>query len=77
MSSIAHNGERRDKSLAGAWNRAQFNLSLKSVAAFGFRSHVVEYCRERARKTGRLPHEVVIEIVEEAILRAGTSRRES
>lgn len=74
MSSSAGNGERRDKSLAGAWNRAQFNLSLKSVDAFGFRSHVVEYCRQRARETGRLPHEVVIEIIEEALLRARTRR---
>lgn len=66
--------ERRDKSLAGAWNRAQFNISLKSVNAFGFSTHVVEYCRERARMTGRLPHELVIELVEEAILRAGATR---
>ena len=70
MSSIGHSDERRDKSLAGAWNRAQFNLSLKSVDAFGFRPHVVEYCGERARETGRLPHEVVIEIVEQAVLNA-------
>lgn len=74
VSSFPHNSERRDKSLAGAWNRAQFNLSLKSVDAFGFRSHVVEYCRQRARETGRLPHEVVIEIVEEALLRARVTR---
>lgn len=74
MSSLGERVERREKSLAGAWNRAQFNLSLKSLDAFGFRSHVVEYCRESARKTGRLPHEIVIEMVEEAILRAGAAR---
>jgi hypothetical protein len=61
--------ERRDKSVAGAWNRVQFNLSLKSLDTFGFPARVVEYCRDRARATGRLPHELVIEIVEVAILR--------
>ena len=74
MASIGHNDERRNTSIAGAWNRAQFNLSLKSVDAFGFRSHVIEYCRQRARETGRLPHEVVIDMVEEAILRARAAR---
>ena len=70
MSSMRERDERRDKSLGGAWNRAQFNLSLKSLHAFGFSAHVVEYCRDRARAAGRLPHELVIEIVEKAILRA-------
>ena len=60
----------RDTSVAGAWNRAQFELSVKSISGFGFSSRVAEYCRERARATGRLPHELVIEIVEEAILTA-------
>jgi hypothetical protein len=64
----------RDTSLAGAWNRAQFELSLKSIGTFGFSARVVEYCRGRARKTGRLPHELVIEMVEEAILHAGAAR---
>lgn len=70
MSSIGERIEKRDKSLAGALNRAQFNLSLKSVDTFGFSGRVVEYCRDHARKTGRLPHEVVIEIVEQAVLHA-------
>ena len=70
MSSTREREERRDKSLSGAWNRAQFNLSLKSLDAFGFPAHIVEYCRDRARATGRLPHEVVIEIVKVAVLRA-------
>ena len=74
MSSIGDRIERRDKSLAGAWNRAQFNLSLKSLDAFGFPAHVVEHCEERARRTGRLPHELVIELVEGAILRANAGR---
>jgi len=62
--------ERRDSSRAGVWRRAQFGLSLKSIDAFDFSTRVAEYCRERARATGRLPHDVVVEIVEEAILRA-------
>jgi hypothetical protein len=62
--------EWRDQSLPGAWNRAQFYLSLKSLDTFGFSAHIVEYCRNRARATGCLPHEVVIEIVEVGILHA-------
>jgi hypothetical protein len=62
--------EKRDTSHGGAWNRAQFELSLKSLGPFGFSPRVMEYCRDRARATGRLPHEVVIEIVEIGIFRA-------
>jgi len=62
--------DRRDSSHRGAWKRAQFELSLKSINGFGFSPRVSDYCRERARATDRLPHEIVIEIVEEAILRA-------
>lgn len=60
--------QRRDRSIAGAWNRAQFELSLKSIGTFGFSPSVMEHCRKRARATERLPHEIVIEIVETAIL---------
>jgi hypothetical protein len=70
VSSTRELEERRDKSLVGAWNRAQFNLSLKSLDAFGFPAHIVAYCRDRARGAGRLPHEIVIEIVEAGVLRA-------
>jgi hypothetical protein len=63
--------DRRDASLTGAWNRVEFELSLKSVGAFGFSPRITEHCRERARATGRLPHEIVIAIVEEAVTRAG------
>lgn len=62
--------ERRDSTHGGAWKRAQFELSLKSIASFGFSTRVSDYCRERARATGRLPHEFVIEIVEKAVFRA-------
>src|SRR5215469_10090111 len=70
MSDTGKLDERRDSSLGGAWNRAQFELSLKSVGAFGFSSRITEYCRNRARASSRLPHEIVIEIVEQAVLRA-------
>ncbi|HEV2357081.1 MAG TPA: hypothetical protein VGZ23_05660 [bacterium] len=70
MSDVTSRQEKRETSFGGAWNRAQFELSLKSVGTFGFSPRVMEYCRERARAARRLPHEVVIEIVEEAIHRA-------
>jgi hypothetical protein len=70
MSDARSRQEKRDTSHGGAWNRAQFELSLKSLGTFGFSPHVIGYCRDRARATGRLPHEVVIEIVEVGILRA-------
>lgn len=62
--------ERRESSFGGAWNRTQFELSLKSIGTFGFSRQVMDYCRMRARATGCLPHEVAIGIVEEAVLRA-------
>lgn len=69
-SDIHSQRDRRDSTHAGAWKRAQFELSLKSIGSFGFSPRVSDYCRDRARATGRLPHEFVIEIVEETVLRA-------
>jgi hypothetical protein len=63
-------GERRESSFGGTWNRTQFELSLESIGTFGFSRQVMDYCRVRARATGLLPHEVVIGIVEEAVLLA-------
>jgi hypothetical protein len=62
--------QRRDTSLAGTWRRTQYELSLKSIGTFGFSARVAEYCRHRARGAGCLPHELVLEIVEETVLRA-------
>ena len=62
--------ERRESSFGGTWNRTQFELSVKSIGAFGFSRQVMDYCRARARATGCLPHEVAIGIVEEAVLLA-------
>ena len=73
MSDARSRQEKRDTSHGGAWNRAQFELSLKSLGTFGFPPRVMEYCRDRARATGRLPHEIVIEMIELAILRASHS----
>jgi len=71
MSDATSRQDKRDTTHGGAWNRAQFELSLKSVGAFGFSPHVMEYSRDRARTTGRLPHEIVIEVVEKMVLREG------
>ena len=69
MSDTKSRQEKRDTSQGGAWNRARFELSLKSLGPFGFSPHVMEYCRDRARAADRLPHEIVIEMIELAILR--------
>lgn len=70
MSTGESGQEKRDMSIAGVWNRSQFELSMKSIDAFGFSPRVSEYCRAHARATKRLPHQLVIEIVEEAVARA-------
>ena len=70
MGDLSARRDRRDSSLGGAWNRAQFELSLKSIGAFGFSPQIMDYCSERARAAGRLPHEIVLEMVEEAVRRA-------
>ena len=77
MSQPGARQERRDTSIPASWKRTQFELSLKSLAAFGFSSRVVDYCRERARSTDKLPQDIAIEIVEEAVRTAGdaASRR--
>jgi hypothetical protein len=59
--------ERREASIPGKWQRTQFEFSSKQIAAFGFSEQVVEYCRERARDTKRLPHEILIDMVEIAV----------
>lgn len=59
--------ERRDTSAVGLWNRMQFETSLEILRLLGLSVTGVEHCRRLARKTGRLPHELVAEIVEEAI----------
>lgn len=66
MSRIKSRHERRDTSPAGGWNRAQFEASLNRLRSLGLSPRAVEHFRRLARETGRLPHELVLEIVEEA-----------
>jgi hypothetical protein len=59
--------ERRDTSPAGKWNRGQFETSVKLLRVIGLSARALEYCKQRARDTNRLPHELVVEMFEEAI----------
>jgi hypothetical protein len=69
--------ERRDTSPAGKWNRDQFGASLILLQTLELSDRVIEYCTQRARETGRLPHEVLAQVMEEvvriedAVLRSG------
>jgi hypothetical protein len=60
--------ERRDISPAGKWNRGQFETSLKVLRVIGLSARALEFCQRRARETQRLPHEIVVEMFEEAIV---------
>ncbi len=60
--------ERRDTSPAGAWNRKQFETSAAALRVLRLSPRALEHCLRLARRTGRLPHELVSEIIEEAIL---------
>ena len=71
MSSNQPRTERRDTSPAGVWNRAQFEMSLGVLRMAGFSPEIVEYFRCRARETGRLPHELWVEIVEDVLRSRG------
>lgn len=66
MSRLRSHAERRDTSPAGAWNREKFEASLGLLHALGLPLSVIEYYRERARRTQQLPHELIAEIVEDA-----------
>ncbi|HLW48358.1 MAG TPA: hypothetical protein VKW09_11395 [bacterium] len=60
--------ERRDTSPAGKWNRGQFETSVKLLRVIGLSARALEYCERRARETQRLPHEIVTEMFEEAVV---------
>jgi hypothetical protein len=60
--------ERRDTSPAGRWNRGQFETSVKLLRVIGLSPRALEYCQRRARETQRLPHEIVVEMFEEALV---------
>lgn len=59
--------ERRDTSPAGKWNRRQFETSLKLLRVIGLSPRALEFCTGRGRATQRLPHEILVEMFEEAI----------
>jgi hypothetical protein len=60
--------ERRDNSPAGKWNRGQFETSVKILRVIGLSRRALEYCQQHARETNRLPHEVIVEMFENAIV---------
>lgn len=60
--------ERRDNSPAGNWNRGRFETSVKILRVIGLSPRALKFCQQRARETNRLPHEIVVETFEEAIV---------
>jgi len=58
--------ERRDMSPQGAARRARFEESLDVLRALGLSSFAIEHYRRLARKTRKLPHELVRTVAEEA-----------
>lgn len=57
--------DRRDLSPEGAARRAKFEESLDVLRALGLSSSAIEHYRRLARKTRKLPHELVRTIAEE------------
>ena len=64
MSKATLHKDRRSASGAGKWNRKQFAESLDLLRSLRLPTSVIDYCRRRARETGRLPDEFLPEIVE-------------
>ena len=60
--------ERRDNSLAGKWNRGRFETSVKILRVIGLSPRALDFCQLRARETNRLPHEIVAETFEKAVV---------
>lgn len=67
--------DRRDMSPRGAARRARFDASLDLLRALGLADEMVEHYRRLARKTRKLPHELVRTVVEEAAEHAGVIAR--
>jgi len=68
MSNVKQPNERRNTSPVGTWNRAQFETSARVLRAPGLSVRATDYFRRRARLTRQLPHELLVEFVEEAVL---------
>ncbi|HKX17046.1 MAG TPA: hypothetical protein VJT33_03420 [bacterium] len=64
MSKATLHQDRRSTSGAAKWNRKQFAESLDLLRSLNLPTSVIEYCRLRARETGRLPDEFLPDIVE-------------
>jgi hypothetical protein len=62
--------ERRNTSAVGKLSRAQFDDSATLLHHLGLSAEAVDHIKRRARIARRLPHELLIEIVEEAIRNA-------
>ena len=58
--------ERRDTAPAGTWNRRQFTESISLLRSLRLSHRATEHFKRLARATRRLPHELMIEIAEEA-----------
>jgi hypothetical protein len=78
--------DRRNKSPVGVARRKAFQDSIDLLRGLGLSSPAIEHYSWRARKTRRLPHELIREVAEEkvervdalaaAVLSAGTLRRD-
>lgn len=66
MSGTRPHRERRDTSAGGVWNRKQFEASVNTLRSLGLSSRALDHFRVLARATRRLPHELALEILEEA-----------
>ena len=66
MRGISLARERRDTTPTGKWNRKQFDASIGLLRSLGLSPRAIEHYRRLARATRRLPHELMVEIAEEA-----------
>ena len=69
--------ERRDISSVGQRNRTQFEASVHLLHDLGFSPRATEYFKRRARRTRQLPHKLLVEFVEEALLQLAVAETTS
>jgi hypothetical protein len=69
MASARGMRERRDTTPAGQKHRARFEASVGILRSLGLSPQTIEYLRRHARVTRRLPHELVVDVVEGTIHR--------
>lgn len=68
MGTVKTTRERRDTSPAGQWNRGQFEASIRTLRTLGLSGRAIEHFRRQARIRRQLPHELLVEFVEGAML---------